>query len=157
MEPTFEKLLARLANAEVKFVLVGGIAVTLHGYVRLTEDVDILLENSSDNIRTFLVTMADYGEGYAKNLSVDDFTDEEGAIRIVEVVENSQIDVFTVLSGNHYPDLATNAETFELGTYPILYASKQDLIRLKSSSPREKDQLDVMALKQLVENPKSFE
>lgn len=157
MEPTFEKLLARLAKAKIKFVLVGGIAVTLHGYVRLTEDVDILLGNSSDNIRAFLDTMAGYGEGYANKLSVEDFTDEEGAIRIVEVAENSQIDVFTVLSGNYYPDLAKNAETFELGTHPILYASKQDLIRLKSSSLREKDQLDVMALKQLEENPKTFE
>jgi hypothetical protein len=42
MEPTFEKLLVILAEAAVDFVLVGGVAVTLHGYVRLTEDVGIL-------------------------------------------------------------------------------------------------------------------
>jgi len=46
MEPTFEKLLALLADGNVAFVLVGGVAVTLHGYVRLTEDVDILIEAS---------------------------------------------------------------------------------------------------------------
>ncbi len=40
MEPSFEKLLALLADAGVQFVLVGGVAVTLHGYTRLTEDVD---------------------------------------------------------------------------------------------------------------------
>jgi len=41
MEPSFEKLLARLADAAVEFVVVGGVAVTLNGYTRLTEDVDI--------------------------------------------------------------------------------------------------------------------
>lgn len=39
MEPSFEKLLVLLADAEVDFVLVGGLAVTLQGYVRFTEDV----------------------------------------------------------------------------------------------------------------------
>ncbi|MEK6231048.1 MAG: nucleotidyl transferase AbiEii/AbiGii toxin family protein, partial [Luteolibacter sp.] len=95
MEPTFEKLLARLADHSVEFLLVGGVAVTLHGYARLTEDVDILIQNSSENINRLLGSLANYGEGFAKELSPEDFTDEEGAIRIVEVAENSQLDIFT--------------------------------------------------------------
>ena len=43
MEPSFEKLLALLAEGGVAFVVVGGVAVTLHGYVRLTEDLDVLI------------------------------------------------------------------------------------------------------------------
>jgi predicted nucleotidyltransferase len=43
MEPSFEKLLVLLAERGVRFVVVGGIAVTLQGYVRLTEDVDLLI------------------------------------------------------------------------------------------------------------------
>lgn len=34
MEPSFEKLLVLLAKDDVEFILVGGVAVTLHGYVR---------------------------------------------------------------------------------------------------------------------------
>jgi hypothetical protein len=41
MEPSFEKLLVHLAKGDVDFILVGGLAVTLQGYVRFTEDVDI--------------------------------------------------------------------------------------------------------------------
>ena len=44
MEPSVEKLLARLAESGVRVILVGGLAVALHGYVRLTEDVAILLD-----------------------------------------------------------------------------------------------------------------
>ena len=84
MEPSFEKLLARLADADVRFVLVGGLAVALNGSVRLTEAVDILLEPSEPNVRRLLECLADFGEGFARELSLADFADEEGAIRIVE-------------------------------------------------------------------------
>lgn len=157
MEPTFEKLLVRLANGGVQFVIVGGIAVTLHGYVRLTEDVDVLIEPSAENVRRLLDSLADYGEGFARELGLDDFGDEEGAIRIVEVVERSQLDVFTRMSGLYYQDLRADAEILNLAGHEISYASKAALIGLKSRSVREKDQFDVIALKRLAENPRAFD
>jgi hypothetical protein len=47
MEPSFEKLLVLLAEAGVQFIVVGGVAVSMQGYVRLTEDVDLLLGKSA--------------------------------------------------------------------------------------------------------------
>ena len=73
--------------------------------MRLTEDVDILIDDSVENIRRLLGTLADYGEGFARELSVEDFTDEEGAIRIVEETEQCQIDIFTRMSGRKYDDV----------------------------------------------------
>ena len=157
MESTFEKLLVRLADGQVQFVLVGGVAVTLHGYVRLTEDVDILIEPSTENVERLLMTLADYGEGFARELSPADFTDEEGAIRIVEETEMSQIDVFTRMCGLRYADLAADAETIGLSGRAIHFASKSALIHLKQRSEREKDQLDVIALKRLADDPNAFD
>ena len=54
LEPSFEKLLALLAEGGVGFVLVAGVAVTLPGYVRLTGTVDILIERSPENIGRLL-------------------------------------------------------------------------------------------------------
>ena len=113
MEPSFEKLLVLLAEGKVDFVLVGGVAVTLHGYVRLTEDLDILIDGSADNVSRLLATLANYGEGFARELSLADFTPEEGALRIIEEVEQCQIDVFTQMSGLTFQDLRKNAELFE--------------------------------------------
>ncbi|MEQ1850048.1 MAG: nucleotidyl transferase AbiEii/AbiGii toxin family protein [Chthoniobacteraceae bacterium] len=157
MEPSFEKLLARLADSGVRFILVGGLAVALHGYVRLTEDVDILLDSTDENLRRFLTCLADFGEGFARELSVADFTDEEGAIRIVEETEHCQIDVFTRMAGLRYADFAADAPKHRLGDRTLLYASKAALIRLKSASVREKDHLDVSALRRLEEDPRAFE
>ena len=44
-------LLAALHDGEVRFVLIGGVAVGAHGYVRATEDVDIVPDPSPENVR----------------------------------------------------------------------------------------------------------
>src|SRR5688572_1554417 len=104
MEPAFEKLLALLADSGVRFIVVGGVAVTLNGFVCLTETVDILLEPTQPNIDRFLDAMSGFGEGFARELSREDFSDGEGAIRIVEESEQCQVDTFTRMGGLHYHD-----------------------------------------------------
>ena len=157
MEPSFEKLLVLLAKAGIRCIVVGGVAVSMHGYVSLTETVDLLLDASPDNLQRFLDCLAHYGEGFARELSLDDFTDEEGAIRIVEEIESCQIDVFTVMAGFRYPDIIADADLFPVGRHSIAFASKASLIRWKGKSVREKDQLDAMALRRLVDNPRAFD
>lgn len=157
MEPSFSKLLGLLADAGVKFVLVGDLAVTLQGYVRFTEDVDMLIDSSHHNIELLLAALANWGEGFARELSVDDFTDEEGAIRIVEEVEQCQIDLFTRMSGRKYADVISDADSFLLNCREVYFASKSSLIAWKEKSVREKDRLDAMALHELLENPRAFD
>lgn len=157
MEPSFEKLLVLLAEAEVDFIVVGGIAVSIQGYVRLTEVVDLLIDGSAGNVSRLLDRLADYGEGFARELSSDDFDDEEGAIRIVEESEQCQIDIFTRMSGRRYMDVIEDADRFEVGGYQIAVASKASLIGWKSKSVREKDQFDAAALRRLQENPRAFD
>jgi predicted nucleotidyltransferase len=157
MEPSFEKLLVRLAEAGVEFIVVGGIAVSIQGYVRLTEDVDILIEDGAENIGRLLSCLSGYGEGFAAELSPEDFTDEEGAIRIVEETEQCQIDIFTRMSGRHYGDVIVDADKFKVGGHEISIASKASLIGWKSKSVREKDQFDAMALRRLQDDPRAFD
>jgi len=46
----FERILSGLLSAEVSFVIIGGVAATVHGSARLTSDVDIVYERSISNI-----------------------------------------------------------------------------------------------------------
>ena len=156
-EPSFGKLLARLADARIRFVVVGGVAVALNGYVRLTDDVDILIDASPENIGRMLDALAGFGEGFARQLSVSDFADEEGAVRIVEQSESCQIDIFVRMRGLRYADIAADATAFVIDGRNILHASKSGLIRLKSPSTREKDILDVEALRRLERDPRAFD
>ena len=157
MEPSFEKLLVLLADAHVDFVLVGGLAVTLQGYVRFTEDVDLLIDPGPDNILRLLDTLAGYGQGFARELSPEDFMIEEGAIRIVEEVDQCQLDIFTVMSGRTYSEVIKDADSFSLRGREIRYASKGSLIGWKEKSVREKDRLDASALRRLLDDPGAFD
>src|SRR5712692_280995 len=102
MDTPYEKLLEKLARAEVKFIIVGGVAVALNGFVRTTEDVDILIERSPENIARLLEVLAQFGEGHARELNSADFDDAEGAVRIIE---DFPLDVFTLMRGKRYADL----------------------------------------------------
>jgi hypothetical protein len=156
MEPSFEKLLVILAEAEVRFVVVGGVAVTLQGYVRLTEDIALLIDDQPGNLQLLLEVLANYGEGFARELAVEDFDDSEGAIRIVEEAEQCQIDLFTRMSGRRYQDVRADAGILDLRGHRIPYASKASLIGWKSRSAREKDRLDAQALERLSSDPNAF-
>jgi hypothetical protein len=115
MEASFEKLLVLLAKGGVHFIVVGGVAVAIQGYVRLTEDIDLLIDNAAENLDRMLKILASYGQGFARELSTADFTDEEGAIRIVEETEQIQIDIFTILNGRRFADVLGDADRLEVG------------------------------------------
>lgn len=157
MEPPFEKWLGKLLDEEVRFIVVGGLAVTLNGYVRLTDDVGLLIDTDPGNLDRLIRCLAGFGEGHGGALTADDFDPEPGAIRVIEETEDCQMDLFTTLSGLTYEDLIAGAEAARLGGRQFSYASKSQLIAIKSGSVREKDQLDVMAMKKLIENPHAFD
>ncbi len=157
MEPSFEKLLVLLAESGVRFIVVGGVAVTLQGYVRLTEDVDLLVDDQTENLSLLLKCLGGYGEGFAKELSIKDFDASEGAIRIVEEIENCQIDLFTRMSGRNFDAVIVDADHFNLRGQSIPFASKSSLIGWKEKSVREKDQLDALALRKLIQDPTAFD
>src|ERR1043166_2092402 len=108
MDTPYERLLAKLARAEVEFMIVGGVAVALNGFVRTTEDVDILIEASAENVARLLDQLGNFGEGHARELSPADFSDSEGAVRIIE---DFPLDVFTVMRSKRYAELVGSTKT----------------------------------------------
>lgn len=137
--------------------------MTLNGYVRLTEYIDILVDIDENNIAKLIlslgnfVSLGNFGEGYGGDLLLSDFTPEPGAIRIVEETESVAIDIFIQIGGLTYDDLIGDTEVSRILGRPFRYASKTQLIQIKRESHREKDQIDVSALKQLLRDPRSFD
>ena len=142
----FEELLSLLLSSKIKFIVVGGVACALNGFVRATDDVDILIEPSQANIKKMLGTLQNWGEGYAMDLSVEDFPISPGAVRIIE---DFPLDIFTILNRNTYDDLLPNTNKTEQG---IRYLNAGSLIEIKKDSFREKDKIDVLALEKLLDD-----
>ncbi len=117
-------------------------ACALCGFVRTTEDVDILISREQSNISALLRVLERFGEGHARELTVADFTDEEGCIRIVE---DFPLDVFVRMGGRTYEDFLPQRAFHEVAGTKIPYLDAHGLILLKQDSHRDKDRSDVDA------------
>ncbi|HOW67632.1 MAG TPA: hypothetical protein PK256_20325 [Verrucomicrobiota bacterium] len=145
----FEKLLAVLARDQIDYAVVGGLAVILNGYPRVTVDVDILVDDNPENLRKLLDSLAGWGEGWARELSIDDFAPQEGSIRVMEEFD---LDIFTRIQGKSMEDFRPRLRYLAAEGVRIPFLGAEDLISIKQNSWREKDQLDVAALRQLLKD-----
>ena len=144
----YGKLLAALASAKVDFATVGGLAVFFNGYQRLTLDADIVVDDTPENLERMLGVLRNWGEGWARELNASDFTAEEGAVRLVE---DFDLDIFTRLRGLGWKDFQPRLRHVDVGGSRVPYLSPQDLLHCKENSVREKDQLDVIAMKKTIQ------
>ena len=144
MITSYEELLDRLAREKVRFALAGGLAVCLSGFVRTTDDVDILVDNAPDNIERLTRCLADFGDGHGATLTAADLIDEPGAIRIQESFD---LDIFVRMNGKSLADLSRwiDYHVLKTGT-AIPYLKAEGLIETKLGSGREKDRVDIGAL-----------
>ncbi len=147
----FEKLLVALATSRVDFAVVGGLAVIFNGYPRLTLDADILVHAAPDNLRRLLDCLTNWGEGWARELKPEDFVFDQGAIR---VIEDFDLDIFTRMSGKSLDDFRPRLRHLEAGGVRVPYLAPADLIFLKQDSWRDKDKLDVQAMREIIAREK---
>ncbi len=143
----FEKLLVALVRAGVDFAVAGGVAVSLNGFVRATDDVDIIIRVSPENIQKLLQCLSLWGEGWSRELNSEDFVPQEGSIR---VIEDFDLDIFTQMRGKSLEDFRPRLRYLDTGGVRIPYLAPVDLLFLKQGSWREKDQIDVAALRRML-------
>ncbi|MDP9003832.1 MAG: hypothetical protein M3N12_03465, partial [Verrucomicrobiota bacterium] len=62
MPDTFESLLVKLSRAGVDYLVAGGVAVCLNGFVRTSQDLDLLVEPSAGNLARPLRSLATFGD-----------------------------------------------------------------------------------------------
>lgn len=142
----FERRLAALVVGQVDFVTVGGAACALNGFVRTTDDVDILVASDRANVERLL---AAWGPP-AGELVPADFTDEEGAIRVIDEFPTN---IFVRMGGRRLEDLRGHVRHIEMAGVPVPYLSAEGLILLKQGSVRVKDQMDVAQLQRMAKKP----
>ena len=148
----FEKLLAGIARAKVDFAVVGGLAVILNGYERQTRDLDIIIHPDPDNVCRLLAFLCTWGEGWARELSLADFEAlQEGSLRIMEEFD---LDVFVKMRGRSLDDFRPRLRHLQSDEVRIPVIAPEDLIHCKETSWRDKDKLDVSALREILKREK---
>jgi hypothetical protein len=151
--PEFEDLLSlcrALQREQVRYVLIGGFAVIIHGFVRSTKDIDLLVDASESNIRAVKRAMADLPDNAAALLA----DDEVLRYPVVRVADEVVVDLMKEACGIDYEKaVELGVDVFEIEGVEIPLASKELLIRTKDTV-RESDAVDVRFLRLKIEREK---
>jgi len=126
-----------LQKHQARYVLVGACACILHGLVRSTQDVDLLVEPSEENFRRVIAALSELPDGAARELTVKDL--EENVV--VKVADAIVVDVSKQAWTLSYDEAVKDALTIEVEGVKIVYASLDALIKSKSTY-REQDRVD---------------
>ena len=148
-EPAFDQLLRRLAEAEVEFVLIGGLAVNAWGVVRGTKDVDVVVSSDPENLeRVAEVAVAIHGHIQAGEsfLSTPPSIAAQLASgeRVAIETELGQLDVVQGLDGvPTYDELRAKATEAGVLGVRVLVCSFEDLKAMKRAAGRTRDRADL--------------
>ena len=140
-----------LNKREVKFVLVGGFAVVIHGHFRTTKDMDIFYERSEENGKKILKTINEFGFSYLK-LTLDDVMDSNGYIKLGR--EPVRIDLFCDLPGVTFDEVYKDAIEYQEDGLKFKVIHVNHLISNKTKVGRLQDLDDVKKLRKIIEKKK---
>ncbi len=156
-------LLKLLSEARVEFVLVGGLAVALQGYQRLTMDVDIVLAMDASNLQRFITCARDADlqpvmpvalEDLARPERLAQWHDEKHMLAFSLQARDAVATVLDVMIRPvvDFDTLKTAATEVGIGPLTIAVASIDHLIAMKSGTGRSKDQIDIDELRKIQQN-----
>lgn len=144
----FTDFINLLEKNQVRYVLVGGLAVVMNGHFRTTKDMDIFYEGSSENCQRLLQVIKDFGFGYLK-LTEEDLADKKGFIKLG--TEPNRIDLFCDLPGVLFEEVFANAFEYkeEESLFSVRVIHINQLIQNKKAVGRLQDKLDVEKLEKI--------
>ncbi|NLW30994.1 MAG: nucleotidyltransferase family protein [Fibrobacter sp.] len=142
-----KELLCLFEKNKVKYVIVGGFAVNFYGYVRMTQDIDLLVVPSKENAEKVMLSLAEFGFGEA-GIQEEYFQKEGSAIHLG--VEPNRIDLLTHLKGPSNDQIYSNSQVVKIDGIDVRMISLSDLLESKRKSDRLRDQADAEELEQLL-------
>ncbi len=155
-----EWVLAALEQADVRYLVVGGVAVVLHGYLRTTLDLDLVLQLDRENLQRALNAFSDLGFQPQAPVPLGAFADplireawvREKNMTVFSLWHPEQpgfaVDLF-VEEPFDFEDVYRRAIRVPLPGTEAAVVSRSDLIAMKRAAGRPRDLEDISALSDL--------
>ncbi|MBI5759240.1 MAG: hypothetical protein HZA46_12045, partial [Planctomycetales bacterium] len=140
IDADFLDFLRLLTVHKVRYVVVGGYAVALYGYVRYTGDIDVFVESSNANAKKLVQVFKEFGYD-VPNLSEELFSTAGKLIRVGR--PPNRLEVLTQISGVTFGECYRDRVVCRAEDVDVNFVSKDLLLRNKKASGRPKDLVDV--------------
>lgn len=155
----YEEVFKALNRRRVKYAVAGGVAVVIHGYVRVTVDLDIIIDGSSDNIKKLFAVLDHLGYRPRIPVTAEEFKDPK---KRAEWREKKHMKAFPffhrknplkmidilIHKMNHFSKM--KRVVFNMDGIKVPTVSLEDLKHMKMEAGRPKDELDLEFINELL-------
>ena len=141
------KILHALETNQVRYVVFGGAALNLLGLARFTEDLDIFIEATGENVERLKAALRSvFDDPSIAEITAEDLLGEYPAVQYVPPEGTFHIDILTRLGeAFRFEDIESAPVDFE--SVPVRVATPRMLYRMKKNTARPKDWGDAEMLR----------
>jgi hypothetical protein len=142
----FKELLSAFNAQRVRYLVVGGYAVSFHAQPRATKDLDLLISADTENSKAVYAALAQFGAP-VEGLSAQDFTDAGSFFRMG--TPPVMVDIFPSIGGVDFEEAWHRRVDVAIDDdLSAPFISHEDLLAAKISAGRPQDLADVAALRE---------
>lgn len=139
----FKEFVQSLNANNVRYLVVGGYAVAVHGHPRYTKDIDIWVAMDKDNAERMVLALRDFGFG-SLGLKPDDFLVPDQIIQLG--YPPARIDLLTTLAGVDFDACYAARVQVILDDVPVSFIDIESLKKNKRAAGRLQDLADLKNL-----------
>ncbi|WP_207632924.1 hypothetical protein [Foetidibacter luteolus] len=144
LEEDFLDFIKLCNKYDVRYLLIGGYAVSIHGYPRTTKDMDVCIEMSDENAVKMVKVIDDFGFASLK-LTKADFLKEHGITQLGYTP--LRIDIINDLDGVSFDKAWENKKVVNMLNIAVNFIGYHELLVVKEKAGRQQDIADVKKLK----------
>lgn len=141
----FEDFISLCNDYELEYLVIGGFAVSIHGYPRTTKDLDICINKTEENAKKVLAILKDFGFG-SLNLKLEDFLKDDMIAQLG--YPPIRIDILNDLNGIDFNIAFNNKRIVSMNGIPTNFIGYNELLLNKRKSGRDQDLLDIKKLQE---------
>lgn len=147
-----QRVLTKLIEHQVQFILIGGYAINYYGYHRTTGDMDIWLMPDNNNKLLLIAALKqlDFDDEGLAIVASWDFTQAQ-KFYVGDKSQPDRTDFMTHISGVDYEEARREAILFETGGLKLSIIHIQQLLKNKKATGRLKDLADAEYLEKIIE------
>lgn len=140
----FKEFIQSLNDNDVRYLVVGGYAVALHGYPRYTKDIDIWVDMTAENASKILKALDQFGFG-SLGVKEAEFTIPDQILQLG--YPPGRIDILTTLPGVEFSECYTARIVVDIDGVSVNFIDLENLKKNKKATGRHQDLADLENLK----------